>query len=407
MRLIPIKQKPGVSTPKNRRLFNYFKLFLAMVAVFVLGWAFGSGRIAIKKYDFQSVNKSLPAKLDYSSVDTVYKSIKDNYDGQLDEAKLLDGLKSGLARAAGDPYTEYFNAKDAKEFYGELDGTFEGIGAQLGKDKDGNIEVIAPISGFPAEKAGLKPKDLIAEIDSKTTSGMAIDEAIKLIKGPAGTVVKLTIVRAGSAQEIRITRALITIPSVKSEVKDGIGVLTISRFGDDTSNLATAAAQDFKAKNVRAVILDLRNDPGGLLEAAVSVSSLWLNNKTVLTERRDKTVIQTYESRGEAILAGLPTVVLINAGSASASEITAGALRDNNAATLIGEKSYGKGSVQQPINLVDGSLLKVTVARWYTPSGKNIDKEGITPDQVVTITETDVKAGADPQMASAISKLQQ
>lgn len=372
-----------------------------------MGWAFGSGRIAIKKYDFQSVNKSLPAKLDYSSVDTVYKSIKDNYDGQLDEAKLLDGLKSGLARAAGDPYTEYFNAKDAKEFYGELDGTFEGIGAQLGKDKDGNIEVIAPLSGFPAEKAGLKPKDLIAEIDSKTTSGMAIDEAIKLIKGPAGTVVKLTIVRAGSAQEISITRALITIPSVKSEVKDGIGVLTISRFGDDTSNLATAAAQDFKAKNVRAVILDLRNDPGGLLEAAVSVSSLWLNNKTVLTERRDKTVIQTYESRGEAILAGLPTVVLINAGSASASEITAGALRDNNAATLIGEKSYGKGSVQQPINLVDGSLLKVTVARWYTPSGKNIDKEGITPDQVVTITETDVKAGADPQMAAAISKLQQ
>ncbi len=382
-------------------------IIVSVVIVFSAGWGVGSGRVDLNKSNIKSENSKLPAKLDYSSVDTIYQSIKDNFDGKLTEGQLLDGMKSGLAKATGDPYTEYFSVKDAKDFYGQLDGTFEGIGAELGKNDTGSIVVISPLSGYPAEKAGLKPKDIIAKIDDKTTADFAIDDAVKLIRGPAGTTVKITIVRDNAAQEISVTREKISIPSVKSKVEGGIGILTISRFGDDTVSLAQKAAEDFKAQNVTGVVLDLRSDPGGLLDAAVGVSSLWLQNKIVLTERRDNKIIQTYSSRGQATLVGVPTVVLIDGGSASASEITAGALSDNKAATLIGLKSYGKGSVQQPVNLRDGSLVKITIARSYTPNGKNIDKEGITPDKEVKITDEDIKNKLDPQLAAALAQLKQ
>jgi carboxyl-terminal processing protease len=181
--------------------------------------------------------------------------------------------------------------------------------------------------------------------------------------------------------------------------------MTINRFGEDTVQLARKAAKEFKEASVKGVVLDMRNNPGGLLDAAVQLSSIWLENKTVLTERRDSVVIRTFNSSGQATLKAMPTVVLINGGSASASEIVAGALKDHEAATLIGEKSFGKGSVQQPVNLIDGSLLKVTIARWFTPDGKNIDKEGISPDQEVKITDEDIKAEKDPQLEAALAKL--
>ena len=397
-----------VEKPKTKKWLKFlFKkalpLTLAGAVLFTLGWFGGSGRISIGGYG--SENKKLPGSLDYSSVDIIYRTIKAKFDGSLDESKLLDGLKTGLASATGDPYTEYFNAKDAKDFYGELDGTFEGIGAELGKDASNNIIVISPLAGYPAEKAGLMPKDVIGAIDGKVTNGMTINDAVKLIRGAAGTSVKLTIIRDNAQLDISVTREAITVPSLKSEIKDGIGILTISRFGDDTTSLAQKAAQDFKNQNVKGVVLDLRGDPGGLLQAAVNVSSLWLKNKTVLTERRDGQIIQTYKSEGTPVLLGMPTVVLINGGSASASEITSGALHDNSAATLMGVQSFGKGSVQEPVNLVDGSLLKVTIARWYTPAGNNIDKQGITPDKKVEMTEDDYKNGKDPQLDAALKFL--
>ena len=396
------------TVPKNRMLFSIKKVvpvLLSALIVFTAGWAVGGGKLNLKRYSVTSANKGLTNKIDYSSVDVIYQSIKDNFDGKLDEAKLLEGMKTGLANAAGDPYTEYFSPKDAKEFYGQLDGTFEGIGAELGKDLNGTIQIISPLAGYPADKAGLKPKDLIAAVDGKSTSGFTIDDAVKLIRGKAGTTIKLTVVREGAPLEISVTREAIQIPSVKSEIRDGIGILTISRFGEDTTALANKAANDFKSKNVSGIVLDLRGDPGGLLDSAVNISSLWLKNKTVLTERRDGKIIQTYPSKGEAPLNGIKTVVLIDGGSASASEITAGALRDNNAATLMGLKSYGKGSVQQPIDLKDGSLLKVTIARWFTPAGKNIDKEGIKPDTEVKISADDIKAVRDPQLDAALAAL--
>jgi carboxyl-terminal processing protease len=344
-------------------------------------------------------------QLDYSSVNQVYSILKSSFDGNLDQQKLIDGLKTGLVDASGDPYTEYFNPTDAKTFNNELSGSITGIGAELGTDDQSHIVIVSPLSGYPAEKAGLKPKDIVAAINSQTTQGMSVDTAVNKIRGNVGTQVTLTIVR-GSAQpfNVTITREKITVPSVKYEEDGNIGYLKISQFTNDTVDLAQKAAQEFKAKDVKGVVLDLRGDPGGYLSSAVSVSSLWLNNnQVVVQERRGSTIVDTDYADGNNILKGLPTVVLIDAGSASASEITAGALRDNGVATLVGAKSFGKGSVQQVKNLPDGSELKVTIARWYTPKGKNIDKQGITPDITVINSDQDVAAGKDPQKDKAFT----
>ena len=388
---------------------NFLRNLVILVLVFAGGLALGRSDLAFldKLTTSNSVQKQdLPDRLDYSGVEEVYYKLKNNFDGQLDVRKLEEGMRQGLVKAAGDPYTEYLNPEASKELEEDLSGSFEGIGAELGKDKE-SIVIVSPIAGFPAEKAGLKPKDIIAEINGESTYDLTLSEAVKKIRGPKGTKVKLGIIRDGKVLEFEITRDQIVIPSVTSEVVDGnIGVIKISRFGEDTTGLVTEYAKELKAKNVKAVILDLRGNPGGLLPVSVDVASIWLKKgDTVLQEKRDGQVIKTYFASGNPILNGIPTVILINEGSASASEIVAGALKDNNAATLIGEKSYGKGSVQEIHKLDLGGALKVTIARWFTPGGRNIDKEGIEPDQKVTISDEDAAAGRDPQQAAAIQKL--
>lgn len=394
-------------TDKPKKKSRVLYTLLAGLLIFALGVNVGNGRLELNKADTVATNSQLPADLDYESVEAIYDKLRETYDGKLDQQQLLDGIKQGLAKASGDPYTEYFNTKDAKEFNNELNGSFTGIGAELGKNAADNVEIISPIAGFPAEKAGLKAKDVIAEIDGKSAVGITVTEAVSKIRGEANTKVKLKVIRDNKQElEFEITRTQITIPSVKHEIVDGIGVLTISRFGPDTAQLAREAANSFKQAKVRGVILDLRGDPGGLLDAAVSVSSLWLDrNQTVLQEKRDGKVIKTLKSNGNAALKGIKTVVLINEGSASASEITAGALRDNKVATLIGTKTYGKGSVQQIEPLSDGSILKVTSAHWFTPSGKGIDKDGLEPDQKVERSDDDFKNGRDPQKDAALAEL--
>lgn len=368
----------------------------------------GQGRLAFRPNTrpLDSVNSTLPSDLDYASVEEVYDSLRVSYDGKLTVDQLLDGLKEGLASAGGDPYTEYMNAEAAKDFNEDLKGSFTGIGAELSKQND-TIVIVSPIAGFPADKAGLKPKDVITEIDGESAIGLSVSEAVKKIRGPKDTKVTLKIIRDAKEElTFEITRDNITIDSVKSEILEGnIGYMQITRFAEDTTRLSKEAAKRFKDANVKGIILDMRGNPGGLLDASVDVSSLWLKDKTVLQEKRSEVVIKTFKSKGEATLAGIPTVVLINEGSASASEITAGALKDNNAATLIGVKSFGKGSVQQLDELDSGGALKVTIARWYTPSGRNIDKEGIEPDQTVELKDEDITAGRDPQKDAAIQHL--
>lgn len=377
--------------------------------VFWLGLSIGNGSFALVFNRPISENSGLPRRLNYAEVNRLYDVLKDNFDGKLNEEKLMDGLKTGLVNAAGDPHTIYMNEKDSVIFEQQLSGTFSGIGAELGKNDDGNLIIVAPIKGFPAEKVGLQAQDVIVSINGESTTGMSIDTAISKIRGEKGTDVKLQIFRDGSeTKEYTITRDTITIPSVEYKILDNnVGYIQISQFWTDTPQLVRDAAKEFKAKGVTSVVLDLRGNPGGSLDAAVVVSSAWLpQGKTVLIEKRDGKTQKTYTSLGNPLLLGMPTRVLIDEGSASASEITAGALRDNNVAKLVGVKSYGKGSVQQIISLRAGGELKVTVARWYRPNGQNIDKKGIKPDTNVKITKEDVSANKDPQLDAAIAELQ-
>ncbi len=395
---------------KRRNVLRRVKIASLAVVIFLAGLVIGQGDFSRGALNQASANKGLPEDLDYSSVEQLYDELKKNYDGALDKQKLLDGLKEGLVKASDDPYTEYFNAEGAEDFNEQLNGSFSGIGAELSKE-NGDIVVVSPIAGFPAEKAGIKPKDIIAEVDGGSTADMTVSEAVSKIRGEKGTKVKLTIIRGAQPLSFEVTREDITIPSVKSEIVAGnIGYLQISRYSEDTVRLATEAAKQYKANNVSGVVLDLRGNPGGLLDAAVGLSSLWLKDGAkVLEEKRDGKVIKTYSSDGNDILQGVKTIVLINEGSASASEITAGALKDNGVAQLVGVKSYGKGSVQSLLNLGSSllpggkeGLLKVTIARWYTPKGKNIDKEGISPDVEVQFSAEDAEAGRDPQKDKAL-----
>ena len=398
----PKEQQPKKKFTIPKNVVYISSAVVAAVLVFSSGWAMGRGNFSFSSLKNASIGQKVA---NYAEVNEVVQALRENYDGTIEDTVLMDSIKQGAAKSAGDPYTEYFNVEDSKAFADELSGSFEGIGAELGKDGS-NVVIISPIAGSPAEKAGLKPKDIIVEIDKQPATDITISEAVKRIRGKAGTDVHLTLARNGEKVDVTITRAQINVPSVKWEVKDGVGVLTISRFSDDTAKLTLQAANEFKAANVKGVVLDMRGNPGGLLDAAVKISSMWLENgKTILQEKRNGQVIKTYTASGVPVLKGVKTTILINGGSASASEITAGALHDNGVATLMGEKSYGKGSVQQILNMSLGGTLKVTVARWFTPNDKNIDKEGIAPDKEIKITPEDVKAGRDPQMEAALASV--
>ncbi len=394
-------------------------IILLVLLAFGLGNALGTGKLPLSAagQQYEAVN-GLPEDLDYSSVDDVYDVLRNNYNGKLTEEQIIKGLKEGLVKSTNDPYTEFYTAEEAKEFQGQVDNKFSGIGAELGKDKDDNLIVVSPIAGFPAERAGLRAQDIIASINGETTTGLSIDEAVKKIRGEKGTQVKLQIIRNKTdAQTLTITREDIQVPSVKSEIiEDNIGYLTVSAFSSDTGQLVDQAADQFKSAGVKGIILDMRGNPGGRLEQAVQISGQWLpTGKKVLDSKRGTVTIKSYPSEGPAKLQGIPTIVLIDEGSASASEIVAGALKDNNAARLIGTKTYGKGVVQQTI-CVAGSLqisescesdmLKVTVASWYRPNGQNIDKKGIKPDQEIKLSEDDIKNKNDKQKQAAIEYLQ-
>jgi carboxyl-terminal processing protease len=392
----------------SRKVFKRVGMGIVICAVFLAGIGIGNGAIHFA-YRPNSNNKSLPRDLDYSSVEQLYDLLKSRYDGKLNTQALLDGLKSGLVKAAGDPYTQYFNPDEAKKFNAELSGSFTGIGAVLGQDVDGNLIVVAPIEGFPASKAGLRSQDIIVSINGEPTNGQTVDEAVNRIRGPKDTKVTLRVLRNKSQDlSFTITRADIKVPSVKWEVLDNkVGYIKINQFSDDTAMLSKRAAQEFTAAGVKSVILDMRDNPGGLLDAAVEVSGLWLPaGKTVLQEKQGGVVTNTYTAAGDAVLQDLPTVVLVNKGSASASEIVAGALRDNNIATLYGEKTYGKGSVQKIDPLPNGGEIKITVARWYRPNGQNIDKKGIGPDKAIPMSDDDTKQQRDPQKDAALQYLQ-
>lgn len=334
---------------------------------------------------------------------------KDFVDQPVSEKDLFYGALEGMVAGANDPYTSFFDPEAAEQFNSELSGKFFGIGAEIGLNKDGDIAVIAPLPGTPADTAGLKADDRILAIDGVDTSGMTVSEAVDRIRGDKGTEVKLIILHSGDkqAKEIPITRDEITVKSVKSEVRsDDIAVITVSIFNEDTEKLFAAAVDDVKKKNPQGLIIDLRNNPGGLLDAAINLAGYWMDGQTAVIEKTESEA-RNYPADGPNTLQGMPTVVLVNGGSASASEILSGALQDYHMATIIGEQTFGKGSVQEFQNFSDGSAVKITVARWFTPLDRSIDKEGITPDTEVKFTEADFNAKLDPQLQAAINLLQE
>lgn len=381
--------------------------FLTIAIVAIVGFVAGTRQEEI----LAAVGPTLGIKtqttdgIDVSSLQNTYKELAANFDGELDIPTLIEGANKGLVAAAGDNYTVYMSAEEVEQFDRDLSGNIGGgVGAEIGVRSD-QPTILRTLDDMPAEKAGLKAGDVILAVNSTVTNGWTAEKTAEAIRGEIGTTVKIKVLREGEEQEFSITRAEIKNSSVDSEIKDGLGILTIRRFDSETARLARRAAEDFKQQQVRGVVVDLRGNSGGYLSAAQDVASMWLDNKLIVTERRGDEVREELRSKRNPLLGGVPTVVLVNETSASASEIVAGALQDYEAATILGEKTFGKGTVQKLVNLKGGAELKVTIARWYTPEGRSISSEGIEPDKEVELSFDDVNAGRDPQMEAAISTL--
>lgn len=378
--------------------------FLTLVIVAIVSFVAGARSDALfanvaSVFGVRTSNKTI----DLSSVQKTYQELVANYDGKLDTQKLIYGANRGLVEAAGDPHTAYMDPDETKEFDKSLSGQIGGgIGAEIGL-RNNKPTIIKPLENSPAQKAGIKAGEAIVKVNDEASSDWSVEKVVSKIRGEVGTSVKLTLLSDGKTREVSVVRQNIVSPAVESEIDGEIGILKVNRFGDDTVSLSRKYASEFVDKGVKKVILDLRNNPGGTVGAAQGLLGIWLDNQVAMTERRGSEIVKTLRTTGTPILGNMKTVVLINGNSASASEITAGALREYGKATLVGQKSYGKGSVQIVLGLPGGSQMKVTEARWYTPKGKNIDKTGIEPDVKVDLSSDDVNNNVDPQMDKAKS----
>jgi len=349
-----------------------------------------------------------PTDVDLSILWEAWHKLEDNYvdPAKLDRQKMVWGAARGMVESAGDPYTVFFNPDEAKKFLEDVSGEFEGIGVEIGV-KNGQLQVISPIEGTPAAQAGLRAGDKIIKIDGRVTTGITAEEAVTLIRGAKGTEVTLTILRDEweSTKDIVIKREVIKAPSLKWEIKDNnIAYIKLYQFsGSMDSDFQNAGLAILKT-NANKIILDLRNNPGGYLEMAQYVAGWFLERgeTVVIEDFGQKQEQEVYKAEGNSRFVGYPIVILVNEGTASASEILAAALRDNRGVKLIGKTSYGKGSVQTLEDLADGSSLKVTVADWLTPKGEHITGKGLTPDIEVEMTEQDYNEGKDPQLDKAL-----
>lgn len=400
-------------TKNNGRFLNWPAVLVLLALVFGLGFGIGNKKIDLKTGTITINRGNVSTSADYTLLwDTLDLLNKKFIEQPLDQQKLLYGAVSGLVNAAGDPYSVFFTPEDSKKFNEELKGSFDGIGAELGIKND-QLVIIAPLEDTPASKAGLLPGDIILAINNEPTSGITIDQAVSKIRGPSGTDVTLTILHPGKRQpqEITITRARIEIESVKFETKElngkRIGVLKLNRFGEDTKGAVDHVVDVLLSGNYSGVIVDLRNNPGGFLETSIQVAANWVEQgKVVVKEVNYEGKEKEYSASGLSRLKDFKTIVLVNGGSASAAEILAGALQDYKLGTLVGEKTFGKGSVQEVHDLKGNSSLKLTVAKWLTPKGRDINKQGLEPDIKVELTAADAEAKKDPQMDKALELLE-
>jgi carboxyl-terminal processing protease len=362
-------------------------------------------------------NDTVPSNVDVSQLWRAWNLLQENYVQTHSSSTVptpqeqLWGAIDGLTRSYGDPYTVFMPPEEAQAFQEQISGAFEGVGMEMGL-KDGKLVVIAPLKDSPADRAGVKSGDFVVAVDGKPTDGQQVDDAVKLIRGKKGTTVKLTIERAGEStpRTISIVRDTISIPIIKNELdKDGIYEISMYSFSATSPQLFRDALRGFIESGSHKLILDLRGNPGGYLEAAVDMASFFLpSGDVIVTEdfkgHQDNV---SHRSAGYNVFAGkgLKMAVLVDQGSASASEILAGALQQHDVAKLVGTRTFGKGSVQELLQLGGGAQLKVTIARWLTPNGTSISDGGLTPDILATTTEEEIKAGEDPQKDAAIKYL--
>jgi len=385
---------------KFKKFFISIFLVLVILASFGLGTYFGKSQCKICP----------PEEIDFSLFWEVYHRLQEKFvdKGKFDIQKMIYGAISGMVKSLGDPYTVFFPPEETKRFEEDVKGVFEGVGMEIGIKK-GQLQVIAPLEGTPAQKAGLRSGDKILKINDTETSDLTIDEAVDLIRGPKGTEVTLTIFREEwkKTKEIKLMRDVIEVPSLKREIKeiDGqkIAYIQLYQFSENASFDFRKAAIEILTSPAQKIILDLRNNPGGYLEVAQDITGWFLEKgKIVVIEDFGQGNEQEYKAQGPGTFSDYKVVILINQGSASASEILAGALRDNRGILLIGEKSFGKGSVQELEKLKEGSSLKITVAKWLTPKGQLITDVGLEPDIKVEMTEEDYEQDRDPQLDKAI-----
>lgn len=395
-----------------------FATIVVSIIVFMLGFAIGHQVKSDSAATSNISNKEGSQSVDFAPFWKAWQLINEKYvptnstttERASDQTRVWGAIE-GMTKSLGDPYTVFFPPVESKSFNEQVSGNFEGVGMEVGI-RDDILTVIAPLKGTPAYKAGIKPGDKIIKINTTSTENLSTDQAIALIRGKAGSVVTLLIAREGVKEpfEINITRAVIDIPTIDTEIKGDVYIIHLYNFSRISPELFRGALRSFVESGKTKLILDLRGNPGGYLDAAIDMASWFLPlGKTVVKEDfRDAKDAQVYTSKGNNIFNdNLKMVVLINGGSASASEILAGALQENGRATIVGTQSYGKGSVQELIPLTDDTSIKITVAKWLTPNGTSISHGGITPDVVIKLDEEAFKKGIDTQINKAIEILGQ
>ncbi len=394
----------------RRSLFGIGALALAVAIAgggFSAGWQAGSNNPKnIIITDASNIASTSTEAGDMTGFWEAWQTINENYlrNPDIKPQDKVNGAINGLLGSLKDPYSEYFTAVESKKFNEDVQGNFGGIGAELGMRKD-ILTVIAPLKDTPASRAGLKAGDKIFAINSSSTENLSLDEAVNLIRGPVGTDVKLNIFRDGwdKSKDFTITRAVIQVPTLDMSMKGNITYIQLYSFNANSVPLFADAVRRAKEQGAKGMVLDLRNDPGGYLDVAVDIAGWFLpKGSLVVSEESRVEPKQELRADGNASLADLPVVVLINQGSASASEILAGALRDDRKIKLVGEASFGKGTVQQIFPLIGDASMKLTIAHWVLPSGHILENGGLKPDIEVKITDEDVQNKKDPQLDKAL-----
>lgn len=395
----------------SRAMFFFIALFFSAI-FFIFGFNIGKSQVEKDvSFDLAVVdNKENEENVDFGLFWDVWDLVKEKYvdHDDLKAQDMIHGAINGMLAATGDPYTVFLDPEQFAQLNEELSGSFEGIGAEVGI-KDGIVTIVAPLEDSPAEQAGLRAGDKVVEVEGESTADMTIDDAVKRMRGEKGTELHLKIFRivddTTDTQDITVVRDVIRLDSVRTEfLENDIAHVKLMQFGENTIREFNQAIADIRKNKSKGVIIDVRNNPGGLLNTAVVLSSKFLpNNAIVVIEEDAKKAQKNHYTTGAHPFLDTPVVILINEGSASASEILAGALRDNrDDITIVGEKSFGKGSVQELIPTSSATAAKITVAKWLTPNGEQINDHGIDPDEKVEYTDEDYKNDSDPQLERAV-----